>query len=266
MTNTIGRRGFLKTLGATGVGAVLFSRSGMGDSGSIDDVLDTTTNAVQEAIVVVESNEIIDEVLGGRVEHYAYDVLPLAYITAGGGLLQELAALDGVIAVRANRELEYRNADAREITKTNDVQAGEGVGAYDGSSVHVAVIDSGVDGSHPDLSGVENNYQWVGNPLGEPTLWVQTGALDTDTLGHGTHVAGTIRGDGSESDGRQRGHAPGTTLTAYSSGVSISVLKASAAYDHLLATHPDAQIVSNSYGSTGGEPFDPTAPMNVATK
>ncbi|RRJ33545.1 S8 family serine peptidase [Halocatena pleomorpha] len=266
MADTIGRRGFLKTLGVVGAGTVFGVRSGEGASGIVDATLDTTTSALQEALVVFESNAIIDEVLGGRVEYYAYDVLPLAYIAAGGGLLQELAALDGVVTVRANRELEYHNADAREITGTNDVQAGEGVDGYDGSSTHVAVIDSGVDGDHPDLSNVENNYQWVGNPFGAPTLWAHTGSLDTDTLGHGTHVTGTIGGDGSASAGRQRGHAPGASLTAYSAGVSLSILKASAAYDHLLATHSDVQIVSNSFGSTGGEPFDPTAPMNVATK
>ncbi|UPM43021.1 S8 family serine peptidase [Halocatena salina] len=266
MGSAIGRRGFLKTVGVFGVGTVLGTRSGQGTSGVIDAALDTTTSAVQETIVVFESNALIGEVLGGLVEHYAYDVLPLAYIAAGGRMLQKLAALDDVIAVRANRELEYHNADARDVTGTNDVQAGEGVDGYDGSSTHVAVIDSGVDGNHPDLSNVENNYQWIGNPFGEPTLWGQTGPLDTDTLGHGTHVTGTIGGDGSASDGQERGHAPGAPVTAYSAGVSLSILKASAAYDHLLATHPDVQVVSNSYGSTGGEPFDPTAPMNVATK
>lgn len=266
MTDGINRRGFLKTVGITGIGTALFAGSAAGDSGLIDGILDTTTDVLQEAIVVFESNAIIDSVLGGLVDYYAFDVLPLAYVNAAGGLLEELSVLDGVVAVRANRELEYVNADAREVTGTNDVQAGDGVDAYDGSSVHVAVVDSGIDGDHPDFSNIKHNYQWVGNPLGEPTLWLPTGSLDTDSVGHGTHVAGTIGGNGSASEGKQRGHAPGVTLTSYSSGLAISILKASAAYDHLLANHSDVHVVSNSYGATGGGSFDPNAPMNVATK
>lgn len=266
MTNGIDRRGFLKAVGTAGIGTTLFAGSAAGDGGLIDGVLDTATNVAQEAIVVFESNAVIDDVLGGIVESYAFEVLPLAYVNASGGLLEELSRLDGVVAVRANRELDYLNADARVVTGTNDVQAGEDVGAYDGRSVRAAVIDSGIDGTHPDFSNVENNYQWVGNPLGEPTLWLPAGSLDTDTVGHGTHVSGTLGGDGTASEGQQRGHAPGVTLTAYASGLTITVLKASAAYDHLLANHSGIQIVSNSYGASGGGSFDPDAPMNVATK
>lgn len=266
MSGGINRRSFLKTVGITGIGTALFAGSAAGDSGLIDGLLDTTTDALQEALVVFESNAIIDDVLGGLVDYYAFNVLPLAYVNAAGGLLEELSLLDGVVAVQANRELDYVNADAREVTGTNDVQAGEEVGAYDGSSVHVAVVDSGIDGDHPDLSNIEHNYQWIGNPLGDPTLWLPTGSFDTDSVGHGTHVSGTISGDGSASEGTQRGHAPGVTLTSYSSGLAISILKASAAYDHLLANHSDVHVVSNSYGATGGGSFDPNDPMNVATR
>lgn len=266
MTNEIDRRGFLKAVGTAGIGPILFAGSAAGDGGLIDGVLDTATNVAQEAIVVFESNAVIDDVLGGIVEYYAFEVLPLAYVNASGGLLEELSLLDGVVAVRANRELDYLNADARGVTGTNDVQAGEDIGAYDGRSVRAAVIDSGIDGTHPDFSNVENSYQWVGNPLGEPTLWLPAGSLDTDTVGHGTHVSGTLGGDGTASEGQQRGHAPGVTLTAYASGLTITVLKASAAYDHLLANHSEIQVVSNSYGASGGGSFDPDAPMNVATK
>jgi serine protease AprX len=272
MANGINRRTFVKTVGTAGVAATLSTGAVAGSGvGFIDGILDTSTGESQEAIVVFESNAIIDSVLGGSVlggivDYYAFDVLPIAYVKVAGVLLEQLAALDGVLAVTANRELEYLNADTREVVGTNDVQAGNGVGAYDGSSVHVAVVDSGIDGDHPDFSNIANNYRWLGNPLGNPTLWVQAGSLDTDSIGHGTHVSGTIGGDGTASGGKQRGHAPGVTLTSYSSGLAITILKATAAYDHLLANHPDVQVVSNSYGSTGGGEFDPNYPLNVATR
>lgn len=265
MVDSINRRAFVKTL-AAGVTATFSAGAVAADSGGLIDGLDTTTHLSQEAIIVFESNAIIDSVLSDFIDYYAFDVLPLAYVNVAGVLLEQIAALDGVLAVQANRELEYFNADAREVVGTNDVQAGDGVGAYDGSSVHCAVVDSGIDGDHPDFSNIENNYQWIGNPLGDPTLWVEAGSLDTDTIGHGTHVSGTIGGDGSVSEGTQRGHAPGVTLTSYASGLAITILKASVAYDHLLANHPDVQVVSNSYGATGGGDFDPTAPLNVATR
>ncbi|MCW2139562.1 S8 family peptidase [Actinoplanes cyaneus] len=52
-----------------------------------------------------------------------------------------------------------------------------------GQGVTVAVIDTGVDASHPDLAGqVLTGYDAVAD----------TGGGDTDPHGHGTHVAGTI--------------------------------------------------------------------------
>jgi serine protease AprX len=263
MTDT-GRRTFLKGAGAAGAVALGAGSATATESLPLDDELDLT-DGIEEGLAVVDPDASVaglaDRIAGLDTDAAtrAFEVLPLVYLRAPGPVLRQVARLDGVRYVAANRDLEYFNEDIAAETGVNTARAEEGV---DGSGVHVAVIDSGVAATHPDLV-VENNYQWAGNPVGSPTLWVPAHSLDTDELGHGTHCSGTIAGQG-DVDG---GMAPGAALTGYSTGAAVSVLKSAAAFDHLLANHADVvDVVSNSYGAASGEDFDPTIPLNVATK
>ena len=256
------RRTFVRTTGLAGAALALGTGSAAGsEGGRIDSTLETTGDLTQEAILVVDADAAVGSALSSLgLDYYAYEVLPLVYLTLPASLVEDVARIDGVRYVAANRDLEYFNADVRDVTGVDAVRNETG---YDGSGVHVAVVDSGVAETHPDIANVEHNYQWAGNPVGSPTLWVPADGLDTDEIGHGTHCSGTVAGQG-DTDG---GMAPGATLTGYSTGAAVSVLKSTAAYDHLLANHADAvDIVSNSYGAASADDFDPSLPQNVATR
>lgn len=85
-----------------------------------------------------------------------------------------------------------------EIKRINATKAWE-IG-IDGTGINVSVIDTGIYANHPDISG--RVIKWVDyvSGLGSPY----------DDNGHGTHVAGTVGGNGTR--GTTTGVAPNTSL------------------------------------------------------
>lgn len=70
---------------------------------------------------------------------------------------------------------------------------------YTGRGVKVAVLDSGVDATHPDFAGRLQSANFVPDEPGDGTA---------DDNGHGTHVASIVAGSGAAADGKYRGVAP----------------------------------------------------------
>ncbi|WP_173078486.1 S8 family serine peptidase [Phytohabitans rumicis] len=72
---------------------------------------------------------------------------------------------------------------------------------YTGEGITVAVLDTGIDTTHPDLAGkVAESRNFTEDPE------------NRDIIGHGTHVASTIAGSGAASGGKYKGVAPDATL------------------------------------------------------
>ncbi|MEV8595818.1 S8 family serine peptidase [Streptomyces sp. NPDC052012] len=72
---------------------------------------------------------------------------------------------------------------------------------YDGKGVKIAVLDTGVDATHPDL---KNQVLAAKNFTSAPDAG--------DKVGHGTHVASIAAGTGAKSGGKYKGVAPGAKI------------------------------------------------------
>ncbi|MDG4828033.1 type VII secretion-associated serine protease mycosin [Solwaraspora sp. WMMD1047] len=144
--------------------------------------------------------------------------------------------------------------DAFDIESAWQVSTGEGV--------TVAVIDSGVDGSHPDLAGqVLPGIDLVANPgdpadpAADPEPVAGAGDGQNDPVGHGTTVAGLIAGRNDDSRGVV-GLAPRAKI------LPVRVLDEENRYDDALivakgvrwAVDNGATVVNLSLGGTGESP------------
>jgi serine protease AprX len=98
---------------------------------------------------------------------------------------------------------------------TNDVTGVETAWSdgYKGTGIGVAVIDSGINDSHPDLwNSAETKSRVVYRQDFTGTANTNSSGGKYDLYGHGTHVAGIIGGNGYLSSGNYEGVAPNVNL------------------------------------------------------
>ncbi len=205
--------------------------------------------------------------------------LPLAFVSGTKAQLQSAVAKGLAADVYRDQRLAYFSAGSTGAIWADAVRA-QGVG---GKGVGVAVVDTGVDATHPDLADhVTHNVKMIGpeqlDVLGGERLPDEppgTVAIPIDTLpynnsdttsGHGTHVAGILAAEG-HTGPEQIGVAPDAAIIGYGAGDAISIFTVLAAFDDILTRRDDwgIRVVNNSWGSSG-RMFDPAHPINVATK
>ena len=195
-----------------------------------------------------------------------FEHLPAAGVRLPVARLAELRNLRGVLAIYDDHKLQYFLKES--ATLNNALPAWTNLGIT-GKGVTVAILDTGVDFTHPDLApAMKANVKLLG--MGQhPTPTVPLAGLpNSDTSsGHGTHVAGDVAGRGTASGGQQKGMAYGADLVGIGAGDGLSIFTALEGFEWLLENRDkyDIRVVNNSYG-TGFAPFDPMDPMHLATK
>ncbi|NGN63935.1 S8 family serine peptidase [Streptomyces sp. A7024] len=171
--------------------------------------------------VTADQSDLLDAAADKGVEPKAVRKLGLllnavAMTVPSAGDVAKLRALPGVKSVRPDTRIRVQDTDAQQLTGVPEVwkrDAPDGSKAT-GKGTTVAVVDSGIDYTHPDLGGgfgeghkVVAGHDFVNND-GDPM----------DDNRHGTHVAGIIAGkaaEGSDADKGVTGAAPDAQLTAY---------------------------------------------------
>ena len=126
---------------------------------------------------------------------------------------------------------------------------------YTGAGIRIAVLDTGVDITHPDLS----DKMWTDDPT-DPTYpggWIEfdeygnivTGSTPHDTDGHGTHVSGTCVGG--DASGTAIGVAPDAWLMH-----ALILPGGGGTFAQVIAGMQWAIEPFDQYGNPAGEPAD----------
>lgn len=222
-------------------------------------------------------------------------------VTAPDALIAVIAQDSRVRAIRAQRRLQLHLYGSVSQIAARDVDVPEMTGeascplerpGVTGAGVTVAVVDSGVFAAHPallgrvlegrnfelsllqrELSGVLSAEEWdLYATASGPT------ALQ-DEVGHGTHCAGIIGGDGTGASGLDlRGVAPGVNMVSMKIASAVNGVvedigfeaNSVMALDYLVRHHEElgVRVASNSWGLLaeevqspifGATDFDPVA-------
>lgn len=240
-------------------------------SGDLQARLDSAPS--HEVIVTFSDTSKVHQLLNLTPSVHVMQELPMVGAVLTSAQVRTVAGWDGVESVYFNAPLEYFNYESGEITDGHKVH--DHIGLY-GTGVTVAVLDSGVDATHPDLelgSKTIQNVKLVGDLglVGVSTYLENQPNTDTSS-GHGTHVAGTVGGTGAASANDPRrpnyhdGIAPGANLIGIGAGEAISILYALMGFDWALANQDkySIDIITNSWGSSNSV-YDPNNPINKAS-
>ncbi len=160
---------------------------------------------------------------------------------------QNLISLEEVKWVELRPTLILNNNVADGIIDVDTIRNTLG---YDGTGQTVAVCDSGIDTGVDDHNVDGDIHLDFDNRV---TIFNWAGSSADDGIGHGTHVTGSVAGDGSSSSGSIQGMAPNASIVFQGIGTDSGGLSTPGNLSRLFtqAYNNGARVHTNSWGSSG---------------
>ncbi|MET0646702.1 MAG: S8 family serine peptidase [Pyrinomonadaceae bacterium] len=205
-----------------------------------------------------------------------FRALPVVVVTATKEQIAAVSELDAVRYITNDRTLQWNADTSRSQTgllrmrQDNDLQRFRGIGTLQGNGIVVAVLDTGLDSTHPDISkNVLRNVKladFQGANLVEflPPANIEKLPTTDQLSGHGTFVGGIIAGSGASSGGKYAGYAPKAKLVGLSAG-DATLFNVLAGFDYILS-HPELNIRVVNCSFSANTVYDENDPVNVATR
>lgn len=212
----------------------------------------------------------VERITGNKVINQAGYLVSAFSIEMTRAQMDQVAKLDGVVSVSEVTTFTSRMTTAKDMTSAMELWEEEN-GGYTGEGIVVAVIDSGINYTHPDMqmregaklkftqADMEQKIAELGYgeyytdkvPFGHS--YCSDASIENSSLTHGLHVSGIVAANGDEQNGGIKGVAPDAQIFA----MKVFNTSGQGFNDDIICAVEDsvklgADILNLSLGSTAG--------------